>query len=152
MSATAFQGRRHGQLMTDRGAQALARIRANPGIGVRELARLLGVSATTSGRILGKLRVQGRVGVTIRQGGHSYYAPQDAATWQRAVTARDACLAKLDSWLASQAPLAQKDVLDYAEAELRWPRSTTQHRLGRLTQHQAIRVRRHGRRRRYVQT
>jgi len=69
--------------------------------------------------------------------------------WESIVFLREPELRQVHDWLAHQDEPIQKDLLEHAEAEWGWSRSTTQHRLLRLVEGGLVEVQPQGRRKIY---
>lgn len=120
-------------LATPRRRQIMDALQSNPGIAFRELSRLIGLPAGTLRHHLNVLCrarfiVERRYGATLRL----FHAESDA-NWVELALRRDPALAVLHDWLKLNPPATQRKILETMSAK-GWPRSTTQHRLRRLTQ------------------
>lgn len=107
-------------------------IQTNPGINFRALGRYTGLPA---GSLAHHLRMLKREGVFVEgQLGFRrifYPAGMPVPKPGEATMAREPALSSLRDWLARQGQCTQRQLLDAMQAQ-GWPRSTSQHRVGRL--------------------
>jgi hypothetical protein len=123
-------------------------ITKDPGVNFRGLVRASGIAAGTARH---HLTIMVRAGVVSEQGYGStrrFFAGTVGKDWEQQVLLREPGLRQLRDWVASNPGATQLQVLD-AMALAGWSRSTTQHRLLRLSESGALQVRWQGRYKRY---
>jgi predicted transcriptional regulator len=120
----------------------------DPGINFRGLVRVSGIAAGTTRH---HLTILVRSGLVAEQGFGStrrFFAGSAGGGWEHKVLMREPGLRQLFDWVAANPGSTQMQVLD-AMAAGGWSRSTTQHRLQRLSAAGAVQVRWQGRYKRY---
>lgn len=123
-------------------------ITKDPGINFRGLVRASGIAAGTARH---HLTIMVRAGVVTEQGfgaTRRFFAGAAGGNWEHKVLMREPGLRQVYDWVATNPGATQMQVLD-AMAGAGWSRSTTQHRLLRLSESGALQVRWQGRYKRY---
>jgi predicted transcriptional regulator len=107
-------------------------VKANPGIGLRELARTTGIPPTSVAHHLTILKRHGLI-TEGRSGRCCFFldASMEIQKARAAAMQRDTALREVLDWLAAHPEAPQIDILTAME-DLGWSRSTTQYRLRRL--------------------
>ncbi len=121
-------------------------IEAHPGTTFRELVRATGISTGTARHHVQILMRSGLIAQKEHRQTHRYFALANGAdeAWEATVLLREPELRLLYEWLAQNPQSPQKAILA-ASSTWGWSRSTTQHRLRRLTDGGLVRIRVQGR-------
>ena len=128
-------------------------IRDDPGISFRALARKAGIPTGTTRHHLTILARSGLIEESSHGATQRFFlagtAPTEAQRVALAVL-REETLARLHAAIMASPWLPQTTIIDNAERDFQWSRSTTQHRLDRLVKAGLVKVHQSGRWRLYA--